>query len=241
MERIPHTNLLFKTLAFAAIMLGHTAPQAVAQPTDINNFCRKYSENARCENFVAISSETANTDISPSQVIRVQFDTTGSDREIVLIELIEKTIGDITLAAYHVEETEGFLQTLTNGAVGAVLPVPIPFDVIQVYNSSTSQTNFLAFTPDSCAGDPFMVNNPTSDVANCSVIGTDTIAFSEDVDIRSGAFTLRYTEGDLVRALTFRIGDHNTSFVGETDIDSLCENFPLNSRCRYWPISQAEE
>ncbi|MEL6263208.1 MAG: hypothetical protein AAFR12_19295 [Cyanobacteria bacterium J06626_6] len=236
-----HTGILLGPFALAAIAAGYIAPEAAAQPTDFDAFCQRYSENSRCENFVAVSSDISEAEILPTQAIRVQFDTIGSDREIVLIELTEKAMGEITLKAYHVEKTEGLLQTLADGIVGAVVPVPVPFDLIQVYDTNTSQTSFLAFTPDGCAGDPSTVIDPASEVAGCSIVGTDTIALSEEVDIRSGAFTLKYSEGNLVRALTFRIDDHDARFVSEIETDNLCEAYPLNSRCRYWPISQSVE
>ncbi|MEM6450204.1 MAG: hypothetical protein AAF703_07820 [Cyanobacteria bacterium P01_D01_bin.105] len=232
-------NTLFKTAIFS-FLLGYAAPEATAQIADINTFCQRYSENSRCDDVVAINPEVTDVAAAPSQIIKVEFDTAGSDKESILIELREETLGDITLSAFHVEETEGPLYRASNGAVGALVPVPLPFDLLELYDTNTSETNFLAFTPDSCASEPSLVDSQTTDVANCAIIGTDSISFSEDVDIRAGAFTLRYTEGSLTRAVTFRIGDHDASFVNEIETDNLCENFPLNSRCRYWPISQTD-
>lgn len=235
-------NGLLNALFFTMLAMSFTSQEADAQTSELDNLCQKYPRNSRCENYVAVNSETAAAEpASPRQAIRVKLDTTGSDDEIVLLELREETLGDITLSAYHVEETEGLLNTAVNGVVGAFLPVPVPVDLFQIYDSDTSQTEFLAFTPDSCQGEPSLVIDSGSNVANCSIVGTDVIVLSEVMDIRLGFFTLRYREGDLVRATTFKIGDHNANFVSDVDMDNLCESYPSNSRCRYWPLSPSEQ
>ncbi|MEL7224375.1 MAG: hypothetical protein AAGL17_05820 [Cyanobacteria bacterium J06576_12] len=220
--------------------MSFTTQKADAQTIDLDTLCQKYSRNSQCENYVAVNSEAATAESAfPRHAIRIKLNTIGSDNEIILIELREETIGDITLSAYHVEETEGFLNTAVNGVVGAFVPIPV--DLFQFYDSNASQTEFLAFTPNSCQDELSLVTDSGSEAANCSIIGADAIALSEDVDIRSGFFTLRYREGDLLRATTFKIGDHDATFVSNIDTNNLCESYPTNSRCRYWPLSQNDQ
>jgi hypothetical protein len=40
---------------------------------------------------------------------------------------------------------------------------------------------------------------------NCAIAGTDSVVLEEGTDIRKGRFTIEYTEGDLLRSITFRI------------------------------------
>lgn len=233
-------NGFLKTFLLISIATGAIVQKADAQTFDLDTFCQNYPANSRCEDYVSANPDSLNKPNSPLQVIKIQLETYGSDDEFVWLEINEETVGDITLSAYHMEKTEGLLFSLLNGAVGAAAPIPIPFDLIQVYDSQSNQTEFIAFTPDSCEAQPLLMNGQGFQQPNCSITGTDTISLSEEVDIRLGFFTLVYTEGDLSRAVTFKIGDHDAEIISELDIDNLCKRFPLNSRCRYWPISEAE-
>ena len=235
---------------FASLMLGHTASNVDAQAVDLDEFCTRFPLNSRCEGYTPQDSES--TDLSePSpqsesspQVVNVHLNVTGDDDEIVMLEINEETIGDIRLSAFHIEKTEdgGFftLSNLVNGAIGAVSPVPIPFDLFQSFTSQASQTEYIAFTPDGCMEQMPLMNGQGFQLADCSIVGTETLSLSEDVDIRSGFFTLGYMEGTLLRAIIFRIDEHEAEFVGASELGDLCQSFPLNSRCRYWPISQTE-
>ncbi|MEL7314854.1 MAG: hypothetical protein AAFN08_07875, partial [Cyanobacteria bacterium J06559_3] len=210
----------------------------------LDEFCQRFPLNSRCEGETPQNSESVDSLEAPLQVVNVHLNVTGSEDEMVVLEIDEETVGDITLSAYHIERTEddGFFtfSNLLNGAIGAVSPVPIPFDLFQSFTSQASQTEYIAFTPDDCMEQMPLVNGQGFQLADCSIVGTDTLSLSEDVDIRSGFFTLGYIEGALLRAIIFRIGEHDAEFVGALELGNLCQRFPLNSRCRYWPISQTE-
>ncbi|MEM9009397.1 MAG: hypothetical protein AAGE59_38590, partial [Cyanobacteria bacterium P01_F01_bin.86] len=117
---------------------------------------------------------------------------------------------------------------------------PIPFDLFRSFTSQASQTEYIAFTSDDCMEAMPLLNGQAFQLADCSIVGTDTLSLSEDVDIRSGFFTLGYIEGTLLRAIIFRLGEQNAEFVETLELSNLCQIFPLNSRCRYWPVSQTE-
>ena len=231
---------LLRTLLLMSVVAGFTIQKADAQTVDLDNFCQSYPANSRCEDYIAENPDSFKQPELPPQVIKIQLETYGSDDELIWLEINQEIIGDITLSAYHMEKTEGLLFSLLNGAVGAAAPIPLPFDLIQTYDSKSNQTEFIAFTPDSCQAQSLQINGQGFPQSNCSITGVDMISLPEDVDIRSGFFTLSYTEGDLLRAITFRISDHDAEFMNEFDLNNLCQRFPLNSQCRYWPISQAE-
>ena len=225
-------------------MLGYMAPKADAQTVDRDELCQRFPLNSRCEGYTPQNSESVDSLETSSQVVNVHLNVTGPEDEMVMLEINEETVGDIRLSAYHIERTEddGFftLSNLLNGAIGVVSPVPIPFDLFQSFTSQASQTEYIAFTPDNCMEQMPLMNGQGFQLADCSIVGTDTLFLSEDVDIRSGFFTLGYMEGTLLRAIIFRIDEHEAEFVGASELGDLCQSFPLNSRCRYWPISQTE-
>ena len=229
---------------FASLMLGYTVSKVDAQTVDLDDFCTRFPLNSRCEGYTPQNSESVDSSETSPQVVNVHLNVTGDDDEIVMLEINEETIGDIRLSAYHIEKTEdgGFftLSNLANGAIGALSPVPIPFDLFRSFTSQASQTEYIAFTPDNCMEQMPLMNGQGFQLADCSIVGTDTLSLSEDVDIRSGFFTLGYIEGTLLRAIIFRIDEHEAEFVGALELGNLCQSFPLNSRCRYWPIAQTE-
>ncbi|NER78871.1 MAG: hypothetical protein F6K42_04695 [Leptolyngbya sp. SIO1D8] len=227
-----------------SIVTNSTIQKANAQTIDLDEFCQRYPLNSRCEGYIPEDSDNVNPSDSPLQIVNVHLNVTGSEDEIVVIELNEETIGNITLSAYHIERTENdnffSLSNLLNGAIGAVSPVPIPFDLFQSFKSQANQTEYIAFTSDDCMEQLPLINGQGFQLPDCAIVGIDTLSLSEDVDIRAGFFTLGYLEGSLLRAIIFRLEDHDAEFVSDLNIDSLCQTFPLNSRCRYWPISQTE-
>ena len=231
-----------RALLLVSFMMSYATQKADAQTVDLDDFCQRYPLNSRCEGYVPEDSDSTDTLELPLQVVNVHLKVSGPEDEIVVIEIDEETPGDITLSAYHIEraEDDGFftLSNLLNGAIGAVSPVPIPFDLFRSFTSQASQTEYLAFTPDECMSEMPLMNGQGFQLSDCSIVGTDTLSLSEDIDIRAGFFTLGYTEADLLRAIIFRIGDHEAEFVSDINLDNLCQSFPLNSRCRYWPIAQ---
>ena len=238
MRTIMHKGFL-RALLFVSIAASYTTQKADAQTVTLDYFCQSYPLNSRCEAYVVENSDRAKQPDLPIQTIRVLLEETGPDNEVVWFEINEETANNVTLSAYHAVKTEGLLNTLLNGAAGAAIPVPLPFDLFEIYDSQPNQTEYLAFTPDSCQTQPFLINGQGLQSPDCSITGIDTISLSKDIDIRSGFFTLGYTEGSLVQTVTFRIEDHDAEFINQLDIDNLCQNYPLNSQCRYWPISQS--
>lgn len=220
------------------------ASKVNAQTVDLDEFCQRFPLNSRCEGYTPQDSETVNPSEGPVQVVNVHLDVIGPEDEIVVLEINNETMGSVTLSAYHIEraEDDGFftLTNLVNGAISAVSPVPIPFDLFRSFTSQASQTEYLAFTSDECMEQMPLLNGRAFQLADCSIVGTDTLSLSEEVDIRSGFFTLGYVEGTLLRAIIFRLSEQDAEFAGTLDLSNLCERFPLNSRCRYWPITQTE-
>ena len=232
------------TLLLASLMLGYVAPKVDAQTVDLDEFCQRFPLNSRCEGYTPQEPESVNSSEEPLQVVNVHLNVIGPEDEIVVLEINEEIVGNVILSAYHIEraEDDGFftLSNLANGAISVVSPVPIPFDLFRSFTSQASQTEYLAFTSDDCMEQMPLVNGQGFQLANCSIVGTDTLSLPEEVDIRSGFFTLGYIEGTLLRAIIFRIGEHDAEFMEAAELDNLCQRFPLNSRCRYWPISQTE-
>ena len=219
------------------------AQKAEAQTPDLDNLCQKYPLNSRCESYVADNPQTLNNLSGPPQALIVQLDTVGSDTELVLIELNQEDLNSVTVSAHHMERFEGsdLLSSVLNGGIEAAASgIPVPFDLFNFYESVSSHPEYLAFTPDNCQIQPSLVNGLIFQDSNCSITGVDNLSLSEEIDIRSGTFTLGYTEGDLIRVIAFRLRDHNTVFADELETEQLCQRYPLNFRCRYWPISQVE-
>ncbi|MEM9119958.1 MAG: hypothetical protein AAGD09_19045 [Cyanobacteria bacterium P01_F01_bin.56] len=237
---ITHKNLYLGLIGLGSVLITLAEHKVEAQIVDLNDFCQKFPQNSRCEGY--ISSNSNNLPVN-SQTLIVQLETVGSDAESILIEVEQETIGDISLSVVHVERFEGeeLLSGLLNGGVEAVASgIPIPFDVFEFYESVSTRPEYLAFTPDSCQIQPSLFNDLLIQDNGCSIIGTDNLSLSEKFDIRSGTFTIGYSEGALVRLIAFRIRDHNTEFANALETDRLCQSYPLNSHCRYWPISQDE-
>ena len=47
--------------------------------------------------------------------------------------------------------------------------------------------------------------NTNGSLSNCNISGKDVLNLPQDMNIRRGIFTLEYTEGELIRTITFRI------------------------------------
>jgi|GEM_PF-3865221 hypothetical protein len=213
---------------------------AFAQTIELEVFCTQYPQNSSCEGVSFNDTGQGETLDQTSQLIQVQLSTSGPDDELIWIAIRHNEVSQITeLSAYHSKRLESFLNQLLNGALGAVA-VPLPFDLFNIYNLQEHRTEYLAFTSDACQAHPQIVNGRGWQQADCTIAGNGTITLPEDVDIRAGYFTLGYIENDLIKAVIFRLEDQQATFVGDTNLDDLCQQFPLNSRCRFWPISSSE-
>lgn len=62
--------------------------------------------------------------------------------------------------------------------------------------------------PQSAQNIPFQANQKNC-LPSCAIEGTDSVVLPEGTDIRKGRFTIEYTEGDLLRTITFRIRDES--------------------------------
>ena len=227
-------------LLFASISLGYIVPRVDAQTVDLDKLCQSFPLNSRCEDYTPQGVQDIDAFERSFQGIQVTLNTNGSDDEMVILEIGDAIVGDITLSAYHLERSEddGFFNfnNLLDGTIGVLSPVPIPFDLFQAIRSQASQTEYIAFTPDSCTEQVPLVNGRGFQLPECSIVGNNTLSLSREVDIRSGFFTLGYVEGNLLQAIIFRIDEHDAEFVRALETDNLCQSFPLNSRCRYWPL-----
>ena len=56
---------------------------------------------------------------------------------------------------------------------------------------------------------PFQTNQKNC-LPSCAIAGSDSVVLPEKTDIRKGSFTIEYTEGDLLRTITFRIRDEGS-------------------------------
>ncbi len=228
-------TILGSTLGMVAGLLS-TGLAALAQDTDLDTFCAQYPENSRCENYESSSSAPGETVAVPDQLIQVQLNSNGPDDELIWIAIRRDEVGMVTdLTAYHSQR----LDSVLGGALGAAMPM-IPVELFEIYDFRDQQTEYLAFTPDTCQGVPPIANGGGFQQADCAIAGNGTIQLPEDVDIRAGFFTLGYTDNALVKAIIFRLEDQEAAFVGDVHLDELCQNFPLNSRCQYWPLSSTE-
>lgn len=63
--------------------------------------------------------------------------------------------------------------------------------------------------PQSAQNIPFQANQKNC-LPSCAIEGTDSVVLPEGTDIRKGRFTIEYTEGDLLRTITFRIRDEDS-------------------------------
>ena len=63
--------------------------------------------------------------------------------------------------------------------------------------------------PQSAQNIPFQANQKNC-LPSCAIKGTDSVVLPEGTDIRKGRFTIEYTEGDLLRTITFRIRDQDS-------------------------------
>lgn len=228
------------TLLFTSLTLISIIPRVDARAPDLDELCKTFPLNSQCEGYVPQDSINVDAFEASLQVIQVTLNANGSDDEVVILELSDELVGDITLSAYHLERSEDNsffnFNNFLNGAVGALSPISIPFDLFEAVKSQASQTKYIAFTPNSCTDQVPLLDGQGFQLADCTIVGDSTLSLPRDIDIRSGFFTLGYVEGALLQAIIFRIDDHEAEFVRALEIDNLCQIFPLNSRCRYWPL-----
>lgn len=234
--------LLGKTWLNSTLIISTLiAPQVEAQTLSLTEFCSNYPYNSRCNSFVSDLPDQSNYfSVEPHTVV-INLNTKGTDSEAILIEIDQRAIDSITLSVFHIKrfESKELASNILNGGIEAAASgIPIPFDVFSFTDSVSSNAEYVAFTPDSCQAQASSVKVLLPDDSDCSVIGTDSISLPDTVDIRTGIFTLAYTENDLVRTIIFDIRDHDVKLINEVEIERFCQSYPSNSRCHYWPVLQ---
>ena len=233
------SQTVLKSFAGAFIALVSTSPMTLAQTVELDEFCSRYPENSRCESYESSNPASGESiALSDRQLIQVQLNSTGSDDDFIWISLQRDEVNQSTeLTAYHSTRLDSALDRILGGALGAASPIPIPIDIVQLYDFQEQRTEYLSFTPDACQSEPQIANGRGFQEADCAIIGDGAVNLPEDVDIRAGFFALGYTDNDLIKAVIFRLEEQEATFVGDSNLDTLCQSFPLNSRCRYWPLT----
>jgi hypothetical protein len=79
------------------------------------------------------------------------------------------------------------------------------------------QTTKVVFQPDNCQLDS--KDEKTVRKLNCNILGKNSLNLPKEVDIRAGTFILEYTEGKLIRTITFRIPASAKSEIGSIVVD----------------------
>jgi hypothetical protein len=154
---------------------------------DRQNLCKKFPQNSNCKK-------------EPPQVIKIRLDSDGEDREWIRIDKNSNTVKLL----YTEEVKNVFVSGLFNAAL-SVIPAPVPFsESLAPREWSDRQTTRVAFKPDSCAEDT-TPESSQRDRSSCMVTGTNSLVLPQNTDIRAGLFTVEYTEGELLRSVTFRI------------------------------------
>ena len=225
-------------IAYVAIVNDQTQ-KANAQEINLDSLCSRYPNNSRCEGYVD-NSKSESEDI-PTKSIRLstlceKFPLNSQCKDglpqVMKIHLdsdshaewirIEKE-GDRVNLLHTTEGDGGLTSKVFNGAIGALVPVPIPFE-FKFGQWLDTKTTKVAFIPDGCGGNSLdkslqkdseqaQAVLPTTIQAalpNCALTGNNTIVLSPGTDIHAGLFTIEYEEGDLHRSITFRVPPEKT-------------------------------
>ena len=235
------SQTVLKTLAGMLVASIATSSISLAEAVELDELCLRSPENSRCETYEGSNPDVGETiGFSNRQLIRVQLNSSTSDDGFIWIGLRRDTVNLTTeLTAYHSTRLDSTLDQILGGVLNAAVPVPLPLDIVQLYDFQEQRTEYLSFTPDACQSELQIANGRGFQEADCALIGDGAINLPEDVDIRDGVFALGYTDNDLIKAVIFRLEDQNATFVGGADLNELCQSFPLNSRCRYWPLTSS--
>lgn len=219
--------------------LAYPIQKANAREIDLDSFCSRYSSNSRCEGYVN-NSKFKSEDI-PTKSIRLstlceKFPQNSQCKnglpQVMKIHIdfnshaewirIEKEGDRVNLL--HITEGDGGLASkVFNGAIGALVPVPIPFD-FKFGQWKDSKTTKVAFIPDGCGvnsldkslqkdSEQAQAVLPTTIQAalpNCALTGNNTIVLPPGTDIHAGLLTVEYEEDDLLRSITFRVPPEKT-------------------------------
>ena len=138
------------------------------------------------------------------KTIKIRLKTPGSNQEWLRIEVNGNTVKPI----YTIRTNRNF-SGVVNSALGVVSPVPLPS--VRFDKWLDAQTTRVIFEPESCLSQqpqPTENSIQTSQpfcLPSCAIVGTDSVLLPEGTDIHQGRFTIEYTEGELIRTITFKI------------------------------------
>jgi hypothetical protein len=133
-------------------------------------------------------SETNN---QTCQIIRYRPEISGPDNEWIRIERCGGTVRAIPTRQGN--ENRGVL-----GVVNVVTDLAGPrAGFRRWYDHSVTR---IAFQPDRCSA-----SSTSPDSSSCVITGTEELLLPANVDIYDGQFTIEYTDGELLRSMTFRL------------------------------------
>ena len=181
----------------AVLINGMMRSHAHAQEVDLDTLCQSFPLNSRCQGYSspAQAEDAAAADQTP-KIIKLRLDTSGSSSgEWVRIEVSGNTV-----KLLHTTRGVSGFSRVTNGVLGIVSPVPLP----NFYRWDDHPPSRVVFKPDSCSENSAPdISQPSSQ--GCTITGTDTVILAQGMDIRTGLFTIEYTDGNLLKSVTFRI------------------------------------
>ena len=138
------------------------------------------------------------------KTIKIRLKTPGSNQEWLRIEINGNTVKPI----YTIRTNRSFSRVV-NSALGVVSPVPLPS--VRFDKWLDAQTTRVIFEPESCSSqqpqppeNSIQTSQPHC-LSSCAIVGTDSVLLPEGTDIHQGRFTIEYTEGELIRTITFKI------------------------------------
>jgi hypothetical protein len=162
------------------------------------SLCKKFPQNSNCQK-------------EPLQVIKIRLDNDGEDREWIRIDKDGNTV-----KLLYTKQVKNFIVSSLFKAALSFIPGPTPFsDELTPRQWKDRQTTRVAFKPDGCSENT-TPNSSQLDPSSCMIAGNDTLVLPEGTNIRAGLFMIEYTEGELIRSITFRIPAEVESEIVET-------------------------
>ena len=173
-----------------SITLNGTISQPAIANTSIKTIdwdvlCGKFPLNSRCLE-------------GKPEIIKISLDDYGAQNEWIRID----KKGNQVKLLYTRQTSGDVVGKALDGIVDAVVPFPVPFSVYPK-QWTDRQTTKIIFRPDNCQIN--QEQNIQGSLPNCNILGKDVLNLPQDMNIRRGIFTLEYTEGELIRTITFRI------------------------------------
>jgi hypothetical protein len=209
MKNIKNITKIILALATVAAVDTLAIPSVSTQEVNLDTFCRKFPLNSRCENYKSSEPKTeleqntyevdrltfcdefplnSQCQQAPLQVIKLKLDGYGEDDEWVLIDMK----ADKIKLALATKEKNALVSGALNGAIGALVPFPLPFDANK-YNWQDNQIMEVEFKSNNCK------------INSCVVTGENSLTLPKGTNIHKGSFTINYQEKDLKRSVSFKI------------------------------------